>query len=677
MLSRYHSEVQKNQPDTPFVGTSDIWVANCTAVAGSTLMRRAKILMALMVAAISLRAQQDFPVPQDEPGQPVARVSVLNGEASVRRGDSEDWVAAALNAPLLVSDSISVAPGAQAEIQLDYANFVRLGGDSQVRISGFDEGRYQIQVSRGIVTYRILRDSAAQIEVSTPLVAVHPLRFAAVRVEVGIDGSARVIVRRGEAEGSTPRGTERLREGGMMLVRGAAGDPEYQVVAAPPRDAWDSWNDQRDSWLERAQSNRYVSRDVYGAEDLDTYGRWSYDPAYGNVWAPNVPAAWAPYRDGQWVWEDFYGWTWVPYEPWGWAPAHYGSWYFRTGYGWSWFPGQRYGRAWWRPAMVSFFGFGNGFGNIGWVALAPHEPFHPWYGRGGTRNIFIDNVHNSNVINVHRNARVVNGVTAVTSQDFQRGAFRNTLSVSPGQLQQVSLVRGALPVTPGVANLRFTGRDMTAGLPRAETGSQRFFSRMDPGAGTAPRIQRIPFVRQQAAVPSALGDPQGFRGGTGPISSGQVPAAGGGWRRFGEPAGAPVNSAGSAAAPVRANSAGGWERFGSPSPGGQERFVRPELSKDVPARSAPYAYPQPQQGNDSRYPAANHAERSLPPLPARQGFANGGSARSVQVAPPIVQQRYQPGPAYRNAPAQGDRGGGNRPSDGRGRAGGDGRRGRR
>ena len=156
----------------------------------------------------------------------------------------------------------------------------------------------------------------------------------------------RIIVRHGDAEISTPRGTEHIHEGNMMLVRGAADDPEYQVVYASARDGWDNFNDQRDAFLERAQSNvgRYVSPDINGAEDLDAYGRWGYDPAYGNVWTPNVPPTWAPYQDGQWVWEDYYGWTWVDYDPWGWAPFHYGSWYMRPGFGWTWFPGVRYGR---------------------------------------------------------------------------------------------------------------------------------------------------------------------------------------------------------------------------------------------------------------------------------------------------------------------------------------------
>ena len=120
-------------------------------------MRRVPILSVLLVALLVTPAvlfgQQPEPTqqpePPDQPGQAVARLGVINGEASVRRGDSGDWVAAVLNAPLLAGDSISVAPGGSVELQLDYANFVRIGGDSEVRISQLDNGRQQIQVSKG------------------------------------------------------------------------------------------------------------------------------------------------------------------------------------------------------------------------------------------------------------------------------------------------------------------------------------------------------------------------------------------------------------------------------------------------------------------------------------------------------------------------------------------------
>jgi hypothetical protein len=532
---------------------------------------------------------QDAGVVPDQPGQAVARLSVINGDVSVRRADSGEWVAAVLNAPLMAGDSISVAPGGSAELQLDYADFVRIGGDSEIRLSVLENGRNQIQIAKGLITYRVLRDTNTQSEISTPAVAVHPLRQTAVRVEVAPDGATRIVVRKGDVETSTSRGTERIHEGNMMLVRGLADDPEYQVVYAVARDQWDNFNDQRDSYLERAQSNRIVSPDINGAEDLDAYGRWGNDPAYGNVWTPNVPPGWAPYSNGQWVWEDYYGWTWVDYDPWGWAPFHYGSWYFRTGIGWSWFPGVRYGHYWWHPAMVGFFGFGGGvgvgvgvgfgFGNVGWIPLAPFEAFRPWYGpgwfaRGGFGGGRFGFVNNVNIMSTFRNARVANGVNAVSAQDFQRGAFGNRIAVNGAQLQRASLVRGAVPVTPTANNLRFSDRAASAAGPRAEIGNQRFFSRMSPSGGAG---QRTPFTQQQAAVRSAFG-------------GGGSQAGGAGWSRFGEPPSQGNVQSGFAQA-QRSNAGGGsWDRFGSPQ-GAPQRSAAPAPSyRSAPApgyRSAP------------------------------------------------------------------------------------------
>src|SRR4051812_32587217 len=70
----------------------------------------------------------------DEPGRPVARLSVASGEVSVKRGDNSDWLAGALNAPLMEGDSISVSQQAAAEIQFDFANFARLAGNTEVHL---------------------------------------------------------------------------------------------------------------------------------------------------------------------------------------------------------------------------------------------------------------------------------------------------------------------------------------------------------------------------------------------------------------------------------------------------------------------------------------------------------------------------------------------------------------
>ncbi|MES1256953.1 MAG: DUF6600 domain-containing protein, partial [Acidobacteriota bacterium] len=528
----------------------------------------------------------------------------------------------ALNAPLMQGDTLSVSPGGAVEFQLDFGSFARLAGDSEIRISDFETGRVQLQLAKGLVTYRVLRQTSGIAEISTPLAAVRPLGLASVRIEVAPDGSTRVTVRHGEVEVDTQRGAERVREGNMMLIKGTADDPEFQVVSAPAHDPWDTWNDQRDAYLLRAQSPRYVSQDIYGSEDLDNNGRWSYDPAYGNVWAPNVPATWAPYQDGRWVWEDYYGWTWVDAAPWGWAPFHYGSWYLRTGFGWCWFPGHRNEHYWYRPALVSFFGFGGrggfgvgfGFGNVGWIPLAPYERFRPWYGRGwgGGRNVGvnINIVHNANIFNSYRNARVNNGVTAVSGADFQRGNFRNRVAVGGQQLQQASLVRGAVPLTPGSDHLRFSDRQAAAG-PRADLGNQRFFGRMPASAGNS---SRVPFSQQQSNMRSAL-ENRGLQAGGASTQPG---------RGFG-------------AAAQRQNTAPGWQRFGNPQATQERQFNAPAAQQGNPRQAAP-------NSNGARF-----------------GGSFGGQTRSLEVAPPIVRQRQpapapsrQPAPNY-NAPSPGGR----------------------
>ncbi len=63
--------------------------------------------------------------------------------------------------------------------------------------------------------------------------------------------------------------------------------------------------------------------------------------------------------------------------------------------------------------------FGFGFGNVGWVPLAPFEAFRPWYGPGyGFRNAVL--VNNTNIAGVYRNARVNGAVTSMRAGEFGR-----------------------------------------------------------------------------------------------------------------------------------------------------------------------------------------------------------------------------------------------------------------
>ena len=188
---------------------------------------------ALVKAILAVGTLTAFAGAQDEEqGRGVARISVIDGEVSVRRGDSGEWIAAAINAPLMTDDRLFCGPQSRAEIQFDFANLIRVGGDSEVRLSELEPQRYQVQVARGTAMFRVLRDSRSDVEISTPSVSVRPIKRGSYRVTVLEDGASEITVRSGEVDVYTPRGAERLTARRTMLARGTASDPEYQIVAA-------------------------------------------------------------------------------------------------------------------------------------------------------------------------------------------------------------------------------------------------------------------------------------------------------------------------------------------------------------------------------------------------------------------------------------------------------------
>jgi len=442
---------------------------------------------------------------QYEPGRAVARMSVVSGDASLKHGDAGDAIAAAVNAPVMADDHVLTGGNSRAEVELDAANVIRIGANSDVKFTALDIHTSQIQVWAGTVLFRTLRPSQAQIEVDTPSVAVRPLKPGAYRVTVHEDGTSEITVRLGEAEIDSQRGGQNLETGQTMDARGPASDPEYQVVQGIPRDAFDRWNEERDRYFQSSQSYQHVSPAIAGGEDLDQNGRWVNDPTYGQVWQPNVGPDWAPYQNGQWAWEDYYGWTWVSYDPWGWAPFHYGRWFWGPG-GWAWWPGPAVGPyPYWAPAYVGFFGFGPGigvgigfgFGGVGWVALAPFEVFHPWWGPGfyaGFRGGFFGGhttiVNNFNAYNSFRNARVAGGAIGMRTDAFGRGGAVTALN--RGQLQSAGAVHGALPVAPDRSSQRLT-------IARRAENTRNRGRRASPAA-CRPRACSIPVSSNSSAA---------------------------------------------------------------------------------------------------------------------------------------------------------------------------------
>ena len=264
------------------------------------------------------------PAPEGKNG--VARISLIHGDVSTQRGDSKDWSAAALNAPVLAGDRVSTGDKARTEIQLDYANMLRLAEHSQANITQLTRSQIQIQLGSGMANYSVYKNSDADAEIDTPNVAIRTeRRESSFRILVTADDHTEVLVRKGEIEVTTPQGGTRVGQGQFITIQGSGADTQYKIGEAPARDDWDQWNTDRDTMIRNSEARRHTNDYYVGTENLDGHGTWSEVPDYGQVWRPNEPAGWAPYRDGRWVYEPYWGWTWVSYDDWGWAPYHYGG----------------------------------------------------------------------------------------------------------------------------------------------------------------------------------------------------------------------------------------------------------------------------------------------------------------------------------------------------------------
>src|SRR5579862_2749797 len=146
-------------------------------------MNRTAAWAVILVAAMAPGWAQD-PNAGDAPDHGVARLSLVQGNVSMRHGDLGELSPAAVNIPLVTTDRVVTGDQGAAEIQFDFSNMIRLGVSSEVRLSQLEFKRYQVQIAAGITTFRVMRDPdpQTQVEISTPTVSLHPLRAGTYRI---------------------------------------------------------------------------------------------------------------------------------------------------------------------------------------------------------------------------------------------------------------------------------------------------------------------------------------------------------------------------------------------------------------------------------------------------------------------------------------------------------------
>lgn len=446
-------------------------------------------------------ADEDYPDEYDETAR-VARVSLIRGEVSLRRNGSTEWEEAKLNLPLVEGDTLATARDARVEIQIDARNFVRVDEESVLRIVTLRDEGVALSLSEGTVTLRLARFDREReyFEIDAPRTTVAAEQQGVYRFDVEADSNrVRLTVRdggRARVYSDTSGFTVRDGRTAELVYEGTdAGD--WNLTAASTFDPWDFWVTERERYLAKQlrydERDRYYDREVWGAEELDAYGDWSYAGDYGWVWRPHTTVInnyynWAPYRHGHWTWCPPYGWTWVGDEPWGWAPYHYGRWvYFNNS--WCWAPrgyGYNYRRSWWRPALVAFVYIPTSYGeHVAWYPLGHRQ--HDPRGRHYRQRQLLAPLRRGELARLERsNPAFLRAVTTQPTRDFGQRTARLQPAAADIARRAVTgePVRGRLPILPPDGG--GTDRTNTGGLDRRARATAR------PTATLPARVSSLP-----------------------------------------------------------------------------------------------------------------------------------------------------------------------------------------
>jgi hypothetical protein len=194
----------------------------------------------------------------------VARVSVTDGDVSIRQAASGDEMQARASMPLVADDAIRTGNRSRAEVQLGHANFIRLDSQTEVKIGELGNRYYRLQIVRGTANYSQLKHGEADVDLETPQATVRPLKPGIYRVELRGDTLTAVTVRKGEAEVDSMRDVTKVKKGKTITVRGEANAAAFRTAKAQSKDGFDQWNKRRDDML----------------KDEPIYRGWGYPPFY-------------------------------------------------------------------------------------------------------------------------------------------------------------------------------------------------------------------------------------------------------------------------------------------------------------------------------------------------------------------------------------------------------------
>jgi hypothetical protein len=451
------------------------------------------------------------------PPSRVGQINSLSGSVSFNGSGSGGWAAAADNYPVAAGDSIYTQDNSRAGIALD-ASQISLASDSELQVTGLDDQNFAATESQGEVALAINDLQPGQTyTISTPRGTVTINQNGQYDILAGDANNPTIVnVFQGEAMVSAPGASLQVTAGQAGVLSGSS-----QTTAQLGQAQQDSFTNA--VFVQAAPPPSYappVVSQMTGVRELSQYGSWSQDPQYGAIWYPNVASGWAPYQDGHWAYIAPWGWTWVESESWGFAPFHYGRWVDDQNR-WGWVPAPAYSAGYapsyyqpvYAPAVVSFFGAAVGVGitaallssgSVGWVPLAPNEPYYPPYRASPAyiRQINIVNVRNINNVHVTNNYYYGNNFSPNQLANHRAATFVSADVMRGGEhvaghahAPSQDVLTGARPIDPGFGS-HPAGPSAAFRLPEAS----RPLAEQRPG--TAPRP--TDFAERHALPPAIV-----------------------------------------------------------------------------------------------------------------------------------------------------------------------------
>jgi hypothetical protein len=500
---------------------------------GTNLIGRAVVAAVFTLVSVAAFAQAS------DPPARVGRISYLEGTVSYHAADQGDWSPATLNYPVIAGQSYWTEPRSLLELQVGPAEF-RLDEGTALDVLLLDDSGSRLRLDQGVINIHLRSAGQGWVQVVTPAGYIDLVEPGSYDIDVGhptADHSPepeRVTVLEGRAGVNAARGRLEVRAGESAVI---AGDPPSFTMEAARPTAFDDWALQRERREVVRESERYLSPDMTGYQDIDDYGEWHRDPAYGAVWFPaNVQPGWEPYRFGHWAFVPPWGWTWIDDAPWGFAPFHYGRWVDIEGR-WGWWPGTVVARPVYAPALVAFIG-GAGFGvavagaalpAVAWVPLAPYEVYRPYYRASPVyvRNVNVTTVHatvinnittinNVNTVNVTRVSEYRNqrAATVVPAAAFTHAApvHQATVALPHDQLAQAQVTPTLAHLQPSAASRAGVATPAAARIvpqanapatiaPATPPARAAALEREEPAPPKAPGPAFTPRERREAAPP--------------------------------------------------------------------------------------------------------------------------------------------------------------------------------